>query len=110
MIKIKCKSGYASRFKDKPLSFAAGFEGEVTEDIAEFLSRDAPENFDRPTGFSSGKAPSAPPEDKMIDGKEATRKVLEKASVGELKELLKSQGLPVGGRKKALIARLMGAE
>ena len=104
MIKIKCKSGYASRFKDKPLSFAAGFEGEVTEDVAEFLARDAPENFTFPKGFGSGKALDAPPADKQI------AEPLEKKSVGDLKELLRKKKLPVGGRKKALIARLMGAE
>lgn len=102
MIKIKCKSNYASRFKDKPLSFAAGFEGEITEDIAEFLSRDAPENFIFPKG--SRKAPSAPPKDKQI------AEPLEKKEVSELKELLREKGLKVGGRKKALIKRLREAE
>lgn len=104
MLKIKCKSHYASRFKDKPLSFAAGFEGEVTEDIAEFLGRDAPENFTFPKGFGSRKALDAPPADKQI------AEPLEKKSVGELKAMLKEKKLPVGGRKKALIKRLREAE
>ena len=104
MMKIKCKSSYASRFKDKPLSFGAGFEGEVTEEIADFLSRDAPGCFEFPKGFGSGKAPSAPAVDKMVSDP------LEKKSVGDLKELLRKMRLPVGGRKAALIKRLKEAE
>lgn len=111
MIKIKCLSDYAGRFRAvRPIAFKAGDEVEVDQDLAEYLSNDAPESFSFPKGFGSGKAPDAPPEDKMMDGKETTRKVLEKASVGELKDLLRSQGLPVGGRKKALIKRLMEGE
>ena len=95
MVKIKCLSSYFSRFKDQPLAFAAGFEGEVTDEIADFLSRDAPGCFDL-----GAKAPSAPSVDKMVSDP------IEKKSVSELKVMLKERGLPVGGRKKALIARL----
>jgi hypothetical protein len=99
MVPVKCLSSYVSRFKDQPLAFAAGFDGEVTEEVAEFLGRDAPDNF-----VIGKKAPAAPAADKMIGDP------LEKKSVGELKEMLKKLELPVGGRKAALIARLKEAE
>ena len=98
MVKIKCKASYFSRFKDQPLAFAEGFDGEVTEEIADFLSRDAPGCFD------IAKAPSAPPANKMISDP------IEKKSVSELKELLRAKKLPVGGRKSALVKRLKEAE
>ena len=104
MVKIKCKTSYISRFKDNPIAFAADFEGEVTSDIAEFLSRDAPENFDFPEGFAvEEKSPDSPEVDKMVG------EPLEKKSIKELKAMLKEKGLPVGGRKKILIDRLTGA-
>ena len=95
MVKIKCLSSYLSRFKDQPIAFAAGFEGEVTAEIADFLGRDSPGSFE----FGS-KAPDAPSKDKMIS------KPIAKKSVSELKELLREKDLPIGGNKAALVARL----
>jgi len=105
MIKIKCVSAYKGRFKGvTPLGFGLGQEIEVEDDLAEYLFADSPESFEFPKGFGSAKAPSAPPADKQI------AEPLEKKGVGDLKELLRKKGLPVGGRKAALIKRLKEAE
>ena len=101
MVKIKCLSDYAGRYRAvKPIAFKAGDEVEVDQDLAEYLSNDAPESFSFPKGFEAGKDLDAPPVDKMVG------EPLKKKSVGELKDMLRSKGLPVGGRKKALIKRL----
>lgn len=58
MIKLKVLSDYQSRFKDKKIGFGVGDIIEVSDDLADFLSRDAPENFE--------KAPDRPAKDKQI--------------------------------------------
>ena len=58
MVKLLVKSDYQSRFKDKQIGFGHGEIIEVSEDLADFLGRDAPENFE--------KAPDRPAKDKQV--------------------------------------------
>ena len=62
MIRLKAKSDYTSRYRDKKIGYAAGDIIEASEDLADFLSRDAPENFVE----VKGKAPASPSMDKAV--------------------------------------------
>lgn len=70
-MKIKVKSSYASRFKDRRVAYAAGDEIEVEEDLAAFLFRDSPDSFEeakakKAPAKKEAKAKVSPPKDKAV--------------------------------------------
>lgn len=94
-----------SDYKNRELSYKGDSLIEVDDELADYLMRDAPENFAIHNDYSQpSKALDEPPKNKMIGAPD-----YKKMTVQELKDELASRGLKIGGNKAQLVKRLENA-
>ena len=100
-IKLRVLGSYDSAMRH----YQKGDSVTTDRETAEFLMRDSPGTFEVMQAETEIKMVDGPPKDKMMRSED-----YESKSFGDLREELKSRGLPSGGPRSELEKRLKRAD